>query len=65
MPLNVNEKIRKLSPARRKRVEGKSFDQNESSKHASAGTMVSQFRKERLPLRMSVNWNNTITIPAM
>ena len=27
--------------------------------------MVSQFKKERLPLTMIINWNNTITDPAM
>ena len=51
--------------ARRARARGNSFDQNESSKHASAGTMVSQFRKERLPPRISVTWNRTIITPAM
>ena len=33
---------------------GSNFDQKPSSKQASAGTMVSQFRKDRLPLTMRV-----------
>ena len=36
----------------------------ESSKQASAGTIVSQFRNERLPLRMRTAWKRTITAPA-
>src|SRR5439155_23341323 len=44
---------------------GRTFDQNPSSKQARAGTIVNQFKNERLPLRMSVTWNKTITAPAM
>src|ERR1700678_2899347 len=38
--------------------------QKESSKQASAGTIVSQFRKDRLPLRMRTPWKRTTTTPA-
>ena len=41
---------RSARSARRTRMRGKTFDNARSSKHASAGTIVSQFRKERLPL---------------
>src|SRR6478735_5125617 len=43
---------------------GRIFAQTGSSKQASAGTIVSQLRKERLPLRISVPWKRTITPPA-
>src|SRR5664279_2046730 len=44
---------------------GRILNQKPSSKQASAGTMVSQLRKERLPLAMRIICNNKITDPAI
>src|SRR4051812_26927362 len=41
------------------------FESISSSKQASAGTMVSQFRNERLPLTMRTTWKITKHTPAM
>ncbi len=46
-------------------VRGRIPDQKPSSKQARAGRIVSQFRNERLPLRMRMSWSNVITVPAM
>jgi len=43
---------------------GRNLSQSESSKQASAGMIVSQLRKERLPLRIRTAWNMTMTPPA-
>jgi hypothetical protein len=50
--------------ALRTSLRGRIFDQKPSSKHAKAGTIVSQFKNERLPLRKMLTWNNMITTPA-
>src|ERR1700744_3179868 len=47
------------------RILGRIFAQKPSSKQASVGNIVSQFKKDRLPLRMMVNWNRIITDPAI
>src|SRR6478752_6331116 len=44
---------------------GRSLLQKPSSKQAKAGTMVSQFKNERFPLSIILNWNNTITDAAI
>src|SRR5438270_10246801 len=44
---------------------GSILDQKPSSKQASAGTIVSQFKKERLPLNIRTNCNAIIIIPAI
>src|SRR5436190_16075592 len=53
------------SSALRTSMRGRSLDQKPSSKQARAGTMVSQFRKERLPLRMRTTWSEIIITPAI
>jgi hypothetical protein len=44
---------------------GSSFDQVASSKQARAGMMVSQFRKERLPLKMRMSCKPIMIAPAI
>src|SRR5882724_10296964 len=51
--------------ARRTSTRGRNLDQKPSSKHASAGTIVNQFRKERLPLKIRMICKITITHPEM
>src|SRR5438309_2149263 len=51
--------------ARLVRYFGNNLDQKRSSKQARAGRMVSQFRKERLPLSAMTIWNAIITTPLM
>jgi hypothetical protein len=50
--------------ARSRSARGRSLTRTLSSKHAIAGTIVSQLRKERLPLTMRVAWNATSRTPA-
>src|SRR5690349_17994315 len=44
---------------------GSSFAQKPSSKQASAGMIDNQFRKDRLPLKISVTCNKIIITPAI